>query len=181
MNGLDEFLSLFGGISLTQIVVVIIAISFGIGIYKQVKKYFIERYKAEQEQKEKLKEVLDQVAQYPKYRQQSIDMQKYFQEEINKLQDAQKQLRETQEAVRVIVERMETESKEREKNKLQDKLLQYYKHYGDIKKNPAQCWTRMESQAFWALFKDYENVGGDGYMHTTVQPAMKLLNIVENE
>ena len=34
----------------------------------------------------------------------------------------------------------------------------------------------MESDAFWKMFGDYEEAGGDGDMHTTVQPAMRLLD-----
>ena len=37
----------------------------------------------------------------------------------------------------------------------------------------------MESEAFWELFREYENAGGNGYMHTEVQPAMELLTIVD--
>lgn len=178
---MDEFLSVFGSIPLSQVVIILIAIGFGVGVYKQVKKYFHNKYEEESKQKEDMQKVLDQVAQYPKYRQQSIEMQQYFQNEINKLQEAQKQTYETQEEIRFIVKRMEEDLREREKNKLQDKLLQYYRYYTDEKKNPKKSWTRMESQAFWALFKDYENVGGDGYMHSVVQPAMNLLTIIENE
>lgn len=34
-------------------------------------------------------------------------------------------------------------------------------------------------RGFWELFKDYEDMKGDGYMHTEVQPAMNLLEIIE--
>ena len=37
----------------------------------------------------------------------------------------------------------------------------------------------MEAEAFWGLFRDYEEAGGDGYMHTVVQPAMEKLRIRE--
>ena len=37
----------------------------------------------------------------------------------------------------------------------------------------------MEAEAFWELFREYEEAGGDGYMHTEVQPAMERLLIVE--
>ena len=38
----------------------------------------------------------------------------------------------------------------------------------------------MESEAFWELFRDYEDVNGDGHMHTVVQPAMNLLKVIDN-
>ena len=37
----------------------------------------------------------------------------------------------------------------------------------------------MESESFWELFKDYEEMDGDGYVHTDVQPAMNQLEIIE--
>ena len=37
----------------------------------------------------------------------------------------------------------------------------------------------MESEAFWELFREYEEAGGNGYMHTEVLPAMQRLNIIE--
>ena len=40
------------------------------------------------------------------------------------------------------------------------------------------AWSEMESDAFWKMFGDYEEAGGDGDMHTTVQPAMRLLNVI---
>lgn len=37
----------------------------------------------------------------------------------------------------------------------------------------------MEAEAFWELFRDYEDAGGDGYVHTEVQPAMERLTVLE--
>lgn len=37
----------------------------------------------------------------------------------------------------------------------------------------------MEAEAFWATFRDYESLGGNGYIHSVVQPAMNLLQVVE--
>ena len=36
----------------------------------------------------------------------------------------------------------------------------------------------MESDAFWKTFGDYEDAGGDGHMHSEVQPAMRRLEII---
>ena len=43
------------------------------------------------------------------------------------------------------------------------------------------AWNRMEAEAFWELFKEYEDAGGDGYIHTVVQPAMNLLKVIDIE
>ena len=37
----------------------------------------------------------------------------------------------------------------------------------------------MEADVFWATFADYENLGGNGFMHSDVQPAMNALEIVK--
>ena len=77
------------------------------------------------------------------------------------------------------IAQMEQDTKRRERNKLQDRLLQSYKFYTSAEHNPMQAWTKMEEQAFWELFGDYEKLDGDGYIHSVVQPAMTLLATVE--
>lgn len=76
------------------------------------------------------------------------------------------------------LEEMEKSSKAREKNKLRDRLLQSYRYYTSIDKNPLQAWSEMESDAFWKMFGDYESLNGDGHMHTEVQPAMRSLEVI---
>lgn len=173
MLGLEQFLSVFGGITVTQIVLWGLAILFLYKIYIEARKYLIKRYESEKEKNEQLKTCLDQVKKYPEYRQQSIEMQKHFQTEIDGLKKSQIETTE-------CLKQMEEKQERRERNKLRDKLLQSYRYYTDENRNPSQTWTRMESEAFWELFRDYEDMNGDGYIHTVVQPAMNLLKVVEN-
>ena len=37
----------------------------------------------------------------------------------------------------------------------------------------------MEAEAFWHVYRDYEKLGGNGFMHSTVKPAMERLNVVK--
>ena len=37
----------------------------------------------------------------------------------------------------------------------------------------------MEKDAYDKLFQDYENLGGDGYMHSAVAPEMNALEVVD--
>ena len=37
----------------------------------------------------------------------------------------------------------------------------------------------MESIAFWGLFEEYEEAHGDGYIHSVVEPAMRMLMVVK--
>lgn len=75
------------------------------------------------------------------------------------------------------LETMEETNKRRECNKLRDRLLQSYRYYTNINTNPSQAWSSMEAEAFWGLFRDYEEAGGNGYMHSVVQPAMAALRV----
>ena len=76
---------------------------------------------------------------------------------------------------------MEEDAKRRERSKLRDLLLQSYRYYTDKERNPLGTWTSMEAEAFWELFKEYEDAGGNGYIHTVVQPAMNLLKVIDIE
>ena len=75
--------------------------------------------------------------------------------------------------------KMEDAQMKLERNKLRDRLLQSYRFYTDKEKNPTLSWSRMEAEAFWELFGEYEERGGNGFVHTEVQPAMNRLTVVE--
>lgn len=196
MKGLDEFLTLFGDVTVSQIVTAVFALVFMFFIYKQVKKYFDEKIKAQNEraQAEKAKdaniqEALTAVRKYPEYRQQSIKIQELLEGEIQETRQQsmkiQTLLEEEIQELRVMIQedkeriaRVEEQEKRRECNKLRDMLLQNYRYYTNKERNPHQSWTQMEAEAFWELFRDYEDLGGNGYMHTVVQPEMERLIIV---
>lgn len=82
-------------------------------------------------------------------------------------------------ATEPIVEPEEAQKKKTKRNELRDRLLQSYRYYTSKDKNPLLAWSVMESDAFWKMFGDYEEAGGDGDMHTTVQPAMRLLDVIQ--
>lgn len=132
----------------------------------------IKKYEAEKEKDKELKEALEAVRKYPEYRQQSIKIQEKLENEIQELRKAQ-----DEHTCRLL--QMEENSQRRERNKLRDRLLQNYRYYTSKEHNPRQEWTRMESETFWECFADYENMNGNGYMHSVVQPEMNLLGIIE--
>lgn len=197
MKGLDEFLILFGDITVSQLVVFILAGVFMYFIYKQVKKYFDAKIKAQNEriQAEKkrdadIKEALDAVRKYPEYRKQSIQIQQLLENEIQETRQQsikiQALLEEEIQELRTMIQDdksrlvcIEEQERRRERNKLRDMLLQHYRYYTNKERNPSQSWTQMEAEAFWELFRDYEELGGNGYMHTEVQPAMERLIVVD--
>ena len=187
MTGLEEFLSLFGNITVNNIVIFILSIIFCFGIYKQIKKFFdnkkdllIQKHELDKKKDEDLSFVLSEVKKYPEYREQSRKIQQSFRKEIDGLKESQIALVETQQNICETLKNMQEKQERRDRNKLRDRLLQSYRYYTDKDRNPSQSWSKMESEAFWELFHDYEEAGGDGYMHTVIQPAMNLLKIVEN-
>ena len=184
--GFEQFLQTFGDITLSKIIVITLAIIFLFGIYKQIKKFLdnkkkvlIEKHEAEKIKDEQLQKVLEEVNKYPQYREQSRKIQKEFREEIDGVKESQHRLSESQQEIIESIKDMRQKQEKRERNKLRDKLVQLYRYYTDKERNPEQTWTRMESEAFWELFRDYEDMNGDGYIHTVVQPAMNLLKVID--
>lgn len=166
MEGMEEFRVLFGGVTLWQVVELGLALGFALALYKKVKNYILERHDAEQTRDEQLAKALDSISKYPEYRAQSLKIQDELRGEIAELRSSQQQtaqrLNDMEESQRLL-----------ECNKLRDRLLQGYRYYTD-----RQEWTIMEAEAFWALFRDYERRGGDGYMHKVVEPAMRALSVL---
>lgn len=186
MTGLEEFETLFGDVTIATLIELAVVIAFMAKIYKKVKGYIDERKadwlkeerakeakeKAEQERDRKLDVALAAIDKYPEYRAQSIRVQKELEQKIG-------ELKKSQDANTKKLHQMEETQMRESRNRLRDTLLERYRYYTDASRNPSQSWTSMESEAFWELFGDYERAGGDGYMHTEVQPAMNHLHVVD--
>lgn len=180
MTGLDEFLMLFGDVTLSEVVVFLFAAFFLFLIYKEIKKYIDVKFKeqqakAEEEKanKEKLEKAWNVTQKYPQYHQESIDIRNGLQKEI-------KEMRADFQIIMDRLDRMEEQNKKRECSKLRDMLLQHYRYYTNEQQNPSQSWTKMESDTFWELFDEYEEAGGNGYMHSVVQKEMNKLIVINN-
>lgn len=172
MVGLDEFEKLFGSVTVLNVMELLLAATFLFLIYRKVRDYLVKRYEAAKEKDKQLQTALDAVQQYPKYRQQSIEIQHELEGKIKGLTDAQAETNKR-------LEKMEQDRCRSERNKLRERLIQSYRYFTDKERNPTQVWSRMEADAFWAMFSDYEGYGGDGYVHSAIQPAMNLLTVVE--
>lgn len=70
-----------------------------------------------------------------------------------------------------VMQKKDNETKLKE---LKGSLIRYYHKYKDIGE-----WSKLEKDAFWDLFDDYEKRGGDGYIHTIVEPTMRELRETE--
>lgn len=75
MTGLDEFVEIFGAITVSDIVTLVFAGVFLYALFIRVRKYLVNRYETEALRDKKVAEVLDAVSQYPEYRKQSLQIQ----------------------------------------------------------------------------------------------------------
>ncbi len=74
----------------------------------------------------------------------------------------------------VTLSDMQEKSNETEKKKLKDSLVRYYNKY----KN-SDGWTKLEKDAFWDLFDDYDSRGGNGYVHSIIEPVMREMKEID--
>lgn len=179
MNGIEEFLKLFGGFTIRGLVELLLALGFLIIIYKKIKKFLDEQYDHQAKEKEKektrvqkLEDITTKIETFSTKQDNILIQQKEIKEKINDIVKKQNIQQEQLDEIRKSIN-------EREKNKLNDKLIQSYNYYTSLEKNPLKAWTSMESSAFWGLFSEYEKAGGNGFMHENVQPAMKVLRVID--
>lgn len=166
MTGASEFQQLFGDATLWQVVELGLAIGFALTIYRKVKNFIIERHDVEQERDEKLAMALDSINKYPEYRAQSLKIQDELRGEIA-------ELRSTQQQTAQRLQTMDEEQKALKRNELRDRLLEAHRYY-----TGKGAWNAMEATVFWELFHDYEKLGGDGFVHGTIEPAMRALPVL---
>ena len=166
MEGMEEFRVLFGGVTLWQVVELGLALGFALALYKKVKNYILERHDAEQARDEQLAQALDSINKYPQYRAQSLQIQAELRGEIA-------ELRSTQQQTVQRLQKMDEEQRTLKRNELRDRLLEAYRYY-----TGKGTWNAMEATVFWELFHDYEKLGGDGFVHGTIEPAMRALPVL---
>ena len=164
LSTMEYFLQLFGAIPLSTVIVFIAAVAFLVGLNIKVYKFIVTNHDKLQEKDETFKKIIDCLEEVKQE-------QKELKEAVNELRGAQQEIAEKQDI-------FEEQHRNHSLNKLRDRLLSSYRYYTDPKKNPLQAWSEMEKEAFDKLFYDYEELGGDGFMHSTVEPAMAALEVV---
>ena len=114
----------------------------------------------------------------PGYRAQSLQIQTQLQNTdkdiLAALADIKDRVLENQHVLNERLDRLE----KREKNAIRAKLLDEYRLFTDESKNPMLAWSEMEHHAFFELVRDYEDLHGNDYVHSTVLPAMNELIVV---
>lgn len=69
---------------------------------------------------------------------------------------------------------MKKKNNETKVKELKDTLINYYNKYKVIGE-----WSKLEKDAFWELFEDYESRGGNGFIHSMVEPVMRELKEID--
>ena len=114
----------------------------------------------------------------PTYRAQSISIQEQLKESDKEILAACNAIKQgVADNQHVLNERLDRLEK-REKNAIRAKLLEEYRLFTDESKNPMLAWSEMEHHAFFELLKDYEDLNGNDYVHSTVVPAMNELAVI---
>jgi len=90
------------------------------------------------------------------------------------IRDDLKKLTDTVNGIVNTLEAMQQKENETKLKELKDSLITYYNKYKVIGE-----WSKLEKEAFWDLFDDYEKRGGDGYMHSIVEPVMREIREVD--
>ena len=156
-----------------------------VGLPKELKKQR-EEEKAKEEQLKKENEARDAritaieetLKMLPAYKAQSLQIQQQLQATDNDIlaacADIKNSVLENQHVLNERLDRLE----KREKNSIRAKLLDEYRLFTDETKNPMLAWSEMEHHAFFELIKDYEDLHGNDYVHSTVIPAMNELAVI---
>jgi hypothetical protein len=115
----------------------------------------------------------------PSYRAQSLQIQTQLQttdrEILAACEAIQRGVADNQRVLNERLDRLE----DREKNAIRQKLLDEHRLFTNLERNPMQAWTEMEHHAFFKLVKDYEDLGGNDYVHSQVLPDMNRLEVIK--
>ncbi len=164
----SDFLALFGDVTISDILIFILGAGYIIPKLRQ----FYDWSRKYWQNTEKREKAIDDAGNLEKFHKQSVDIRS----------ELQRQIKELREAVNGIIERLDKRDKDdREKrlNKTYNLIIQMFQFYTSEERNPMLAWTAMEADAFWKIVRDYEDDGGDGYVHTDIVPPMKQLKTIE--
>lgn len=172
MNTIEKTLETINNIGLSTIIILIFGVLFSIKEILSLYDSFCTRFKIETKRTLKLKLEQEMLLQH----------ETTLKELSESLEKSNSKLDQVADKIDVLSEdvRIQKEIQNACKvNELRDRLLQMYRYYTSKVTNPSGTWNEMEADAFWNLFGDYEAKGGNGHMHTVVQPAMNKLTVIK--
>ena len=88
---MQEIIQAFGGLTVVTVLVLAAGLAAIWRLYKAAKTEMIQKYKEEEEEKKKLQDVVKQVAEYPKWHQQSIEIRDKLASTIEEIKDAEQE------------------------------------------------------------------------------------------
>ena len=174
MNAIKELTTLDFSLVFVSVFIILIGIKAIVSLFE----WFIEKLGLETKGMRKKKEehnLLIQTSQgliqlqekHEESVRQSIRHDEIIKADISSLTDKVNEIADT-------LSDMQKKDNETKLKELKGSLIRYYHKYKDIGE-----WSKLEKDSFWDLFDDYENRGGDGYIHTIVEPAMRELRETE--
>jgi hypothetical protein len=114
----------------------------------------------------------------PSYRAQSLQIQEQLQTTDREILNACAEIKDSMLENRAVLNERLDRLERREKNALRQKILQEHRIFTDESMNPMRAWTEMEHHSFFELVRDYEELGGNDYVHSEVLPAMNRLRVI---
>lgn len=84
---MDDFLNVFGGLSVATVAVVISAIVFFAKLLKAVTDYLHKKWEMQSEKERQMQEVFEQVKQYPKWHQHSVGVQNSYNKAFERIDE----------------------------------------------------------------------------------------------
>lgn len=174
MDVIQELLNINFSVFIFQFFVILFGIKAIISIIEWVlDKLGLETkgMRKRREQRELLKQTSDNLIalqnQQTEDRKISTQHDKMIKSDLSKLSD-------TVDGIVVTLAEMQKKDNETELKRLKDSLVRYYNKYKAIGE-----WSKLEKDAFWDLFDEYETRGGDGYIHSIVEPVMRGLREID--
>ena len=190
---MEEFLKLFGHITILEVVEFIIAISFFVTVLIKCIQYINKKHDAEQQRTSDIQEALSGARSLPKCQLHSEKIHDELKNEITTVHDnletkilklEQKVdtkidgLQDTLDSIVAHLKEIDEDRKKRERNKAREELLQGHRMFCDVDKNPMKAWSQLEHDSWMARYDDYIECGGNGDMQKRIYPDMCDLMIV---
>jgi hypothetical protein len=168
----------FGTMSAFFFIELIVLIVGALSIWRKVKNELLQQHDKEVQRDAAVQEAVEGVRKYPEYREQSKKIQA-------ELKATDKTILETCEKIQqgvdrnqqLLIERLD-KLEARERNAIRDKIYEIHRIFSSSLTNPMLAWTEMERDSFNDQIADYEELGGNGYVHSVVIPDMNRLRVI---
>jgi len=161
---MQYLMELTDNLSVSNLIVFIAAIYFLVSLGKKCYKGIIAFYESSRQKNLILVEAVEDIKEIK-------ESHSTLSTTVDKILKKQEELEEKQ-------EKLEDKNNAHNVNKIRERLIQSYRYYTNVNNNPQLAWSEMEQESWYNLFHDYEQMGGNGFMHSTVEPAMASLDVV---